>query len=182
MKKEIELIKAHYGDRTAERSGVPLINHIHEGLIVLSEISAWHASYSVYALHPLVQKDEDYVAGLNTFKSAGISPKVAAHVVEYRHTANAWLSDKVGPGLILNGVPKLSPSKIVNDALIADKVQNRADFELYHKGTHDRSRELELYFNVWLNALGVKEEHYQYLVHKMKTRTHYLKDAQGNKS
>lgn len=182
MKKEMELIKAHYGERTAERSGAPLINHIHEGFIVLSEISAWHASYSVFALHPLIQHDDDYLDGLNKFKVADITPKVAAHTVEYRHTANAWLSDKVGPGLILNGVPKLSPSKIVNDALIADKVQNRADFELYHKGKHERSRELELYFAVWLDALGVKEEHYQYLVHKMKTRTSYLKDAQGNKS
>jgi hypothetical protein len=182
MKKEIELIKAFYGDRTAERSGVPLINHIHEGLIVLSEISAWHASYSVYALHPLIQHDDDYNAGLNLFKSAGISPKIAAHAVEYRHTANAWLSDKVVASGLINGTPKLSPSKIVNDALIADKVQNRADFELYHKDTHERSRELDTYFKVWLDALGVNEEQYQYLVHKMKTRTHYLKNAQGNKS
>lgn len=181
MKKEIELIKTFYGDQVAERSGVPKINHIHEGLIVLSEISAWHASYSVFALHPIVQHDDDYVNGLNLFKSAGISPKVAAHVIEYRHTANNWLSDKVLGGGLLNGVPKLSPSKIVNDALIADKVQNRADFELYHKGTHERSNELDLYFKVWLNALGVSEEQYQYLVHKMKTRTSFLKNAQGEK-
>jgi len=181
MKKELEAITAFYGNRKAERSGVPLINHIHEGLIVLSEISAWHASYSVYCLHPIIQADADYVAGLNILKNV-TSPKIAAHTVEYRHTANAWLSDKVGDGLILNGVPKLSPSKIVNDTLIADKVQNRADFELYHKGTHPRSRELELYFNVWLNALGVKEEHYQYLVQKMKTRLSFMKDQQGIKS
>jgi hypothetical protein len=181
MKKEVELIKTFYGDRKAERSGVPLINHIHEGLIVLSEISAWHASYSVYALHPIVQADEDYVDGLNLFKSAGISPKVAAHVVEYRHTANGWLSDKVLGGGLLNGQPKLSPSKIVNDALIADKVQNRADFELYHKGKHERSAELDLYFKVWLDALGVNEEQYQYLVGKMKSRTSYLKNKQGEK-
>lgn len=182
MRKELELITAFYGDRTAERSGVPLINHIHEGLIVLSEISAWHASYSVYCLHPLIQKDEDYLNGLNKFKGVGISPKVAAHAVEYRHTANAWLSDKVLSPVLFDGVPKLSPSKIVNDALIADKVQNRADFELYHKATHARSAELDMYFKVWLNTLGVTEEQYQYLVHKMKTRLSFKKDAQGNKS
>ena len=33
--KELPLIERYYGTRTAKRSGVPLINHIHEGLAVL---------------------------------------------------------------------------------------------------------------------------------------------------
>lgn len=174
MKKELEAITDFYGDRVAERSGVPLIKHIHEGLVVLSEISAWSASYSVYCLHPIIQHDDDYVAGCNVLKKV-TNPKIAAHVVEYRHTANAWLSDKVVSPVLINGQPKLSPSKIVNDALIADKVQNRADFELYHKGTHPRSAELDTYFRIWLDALGITEDRYQELAHAMKTRVSWQK-------
>lgn len=175
MKKELAAITDFYGDRKAERSGVPLINHIHEGLIVLSEISAWTASYSVYCLHPLIQHDNDFRNGLNTFKQIGVSPKVAALTTEYRAVANAWLSDKVDDNMMLMGQPKLSPSDIVNKALIADKVQNRADFELYHLKTHPRARQLDLYFRVWLDALGVTEERYAELVVAMKTRIDWRK-------
>jgi hypothetical protein len=45
--------------------------------------------------------------------------------------------------------------------LIADKVQNRKDFELYHEATHPRSKELAMYFRLWLEKLGVSEENYQ---------------------
>jgi hypothetical protein len=180
LKKELAAITEFYGDRKAERSGVPLINHIHEGLIVLSEISAWAASYSVFCLHPIIQADENYIDGMNILKNA-TTVKVAAHTVEYRHLANGWLSDKVDDDMMLHGMPKLSPSNIVNDALRADKVQNRADFELYHKATHPRSKQLDLYFRVWLDTLGISEDRYQELVHKMKTRTGWVKDKDGNK-
>jgi hypothetical protein len=45
--------------------------------------------------------------------------------------------------------------------LIADKIRNRKDFELYHKSTHERSKELDMYFKIWLGTLGVNEERYQ---------------------
>ena len=37
--------------------------------------------------------------------------------------------------------------------LIADKVQNYKDFLLYHKNTHERSDELDEYFNSWFKIL-----------------------------
>ena len=45
--------------------------------------------------------------------------------------------------------------------LIADKIQNRKDFELYHLGKHERSSELEQYFKNWLERLNITEEFYQ---------------------
>jgi hypothetical protein len=45
--------------------------------------------------------------------------------------------------------------------LIADKIQNRKDFELYHKDIHERSDELKQYFFNWLWRLGVWEGNYQ---------------------
>ena len=48
--------------------------------------------------------------------------------------------------------------------LIADKVQNRKDFMMYHLHTHQRSKELEKYFNQWLNKLSVSEEMFYFLL------------------
>jgi hypothetical protein len=48
--------------------------------------------------------------------------------------------------------------------LIADKVQNKADFDLYHRGTHPESAKLEMYFDNWLRRLGVGAQAYQSLV------------------
>jgi hypothetical protein len=45
--------------------------------------------------------------------------------------------------------------------LIADKIQNRKDFELYHLGKHERSSELDSYFKNWLERLDITEEFYQ---------------------
>jgi hypothetical protein len=48
----------------------------------------------------------------------------------------------------------------VNEMLVADKVQNRKDFLLYHRGKHERSDALDLYFRRWLERLGVSEERF----------------------
>ena len=83
-----------------------------------------------------------------------------ALAMEYRSVANRYLSrmklrapDKV----------ELSPIDEVNTMLIADKVQNRRDFERYNK-SHPRAKHLKLYFESWLSALGVSEAKYQELV------------------
>ena len=44
--------------------------------------------------------------------------------------------------------------------LIADKIQNRKDFQLYHLGTHTRSEQLDQYFKNWLEKLEVSEDFY----------------------
>jgi hypothetical protein len=63
---------------------------------------------------------------------------------------------------------RLSPLKDVNDMLIADKIQNRKDFDLYHKGKHERSEELDEYFKNWFNRLGITEEFYQEMKNELK--------------
>lgn len=164
---EFLLIQDYYGDKCAERSGVPLMNHILEGLALLQFRGATIVTQKAWVLHPLLQSDE--ALGLNFGKISGLDPFVVAMVMEYRHRANSWLSDKVGKpvegsevqGCVMIGYPSAGDLIGVRAMLIADKVQNRKDFEKYHKGTHPRSAELEAYFNAWLKALDISEEEYQ---------------------
>lgn len=165
---EYRMIVAHYGSRTAKRSQVPLINHIEEGLIILQAIGASENAMRAFCLHPLLQADvdlpnfeklvvQDFYAYHPTFEP---SPWVVVLAMEYRAVANAYLVTHASKSW---SSPKLSCLPEVNDMLIADKVQNRKDFIIYHKGTHENSAQLDLYFKLWLKALGVTDEQYQKL-------------------
>lgn len=154
------LIKEHYGSDIANRSKLPLINHIDEGLIVLHELGADANTIDAYCLHPLLQNDASLGANYLAV-SKEVNALTMLFAIEYRSIANEHLSTSA-----LNGI-RLSPLHQVNQMLIADKVQNRKDFELYHKGTHPRSAELERYFARWLARLSVSEEFYQHLCSAM---------------
>lgn len=152
---EYQQIAAFYGDRTARRSGVFLMNHIDEGLTVLSSIGASDQAKRAFCLHPLVQSDEECAAHIAAVAAAQATVSDGAHVLalamEYRSVANAHLSFHERPA---QGI-RLSPLKDVNDMLIADKVQNRRDFQRFHAATHPRAARLAAYFDEWLVALGV---------------------------
>ena len=170
---EYRLIRKHYGDRVAKRSQVPLINHINEGLVVLDAIGATEEAKRAFCLHPLFQADEDLKE--NFYMASFAFPHVLLLTMEYRSVANEFLSDKmddidISPLLRDLGYKevakqiRLSPLKEVNDMLIADKVQNYKDFVTYHQKTHARTSELDDYFNIWLEALGVSDAQYGELI------------------
>lgn len=154
---EYSIISEFYSDKCANRSGVRLMNHIDEGLYILDKINASETAKKAYCLHPIYQPDNEllnnYKNNLNT-----ISPDTIIATIEYRYIANSYLSTRH-----INTIDdiKLSPLKDVNDMLIADKIQNRKDFEIYHKSTHHRSKELTEYFNNWMLKLNISEEFYQ---------------------
>lgn len=157
---EYKLISAHYGNRVAKRSQVPLMNHINEGLVVLDRISTTDQARRAFCLHPLLQADNDLKANYPMIASTCNAWAVML-AMEYRNIANSFLSDKMDAPY---DIPiKLSPLFEVNEMLVADKVQNRKDFITYHKATHDRSGQLELYFKLWLKALDISEETYNSL-------------------
>lgn len=160
MKETIEyrLISKHYGDRVANRSQVPLINHINEGLVVLGRVGATDDAKRAYCLHPLLQGDADLKANFNLVANC-CSPAVVMLAMEYRSVANEYLSAKVNTGHKI----RLSPLYEVNDMLVADKVQNYKDFIIHHRGTHPRTYELDVYFNDWLDVLDITEEGFQNL-------------------
>lgn len=157
---EYYVISDHYGGKIAKRSGVQLMNHIDEGLAILEWIGASEVAKRAYCIHPIVQSDVDLY---NNYGYGGIltpvrDPLVIIAAIEYRSVANEYLSTR---SITNVDEIRLSPLKVVNDMLIADKIQNRKDFELYHEGTHPRSEELAQYFRNWLERLGISEEFYQ---------------------
>lgn len=150
---EYDIIQSFYGDRKAERSQVPLMNHIDEGLEILDATFAGTpnlaAAKRAWCLHPLVQADDDLVRNLHTLGK--VDGEIVALAMEYRRVANAYLSTRVIASIEYD--IELSPLEEVNRMLYADKVQNNKDFRLYHLETHPRSVELERYFFNWISKL-----------------------------
>ena len=159
---EFQLISNFYGDTVTKRSKVPLINHIKEGLIVLDTIGASEEAKRAFCLHPMVQGDKELLENLSTLILYKINSQVLCLVMEYRNIANAYLSRHWSEDSQII----LSPLKDVNDMLIADKVQNRKDFEIYNINTHENSKVLDSYFRKWCKALNVENE-YPSLVEKI---------------
>lgn len=150
-------IKKFYGDRCAQRSGVQLINHIDQGLKIMLARDATLSAMDAYCLHPLYQNDVDLSTEGKMHAAFCNSAYTVMLAMEYRNIANQYLARVNMP----TGGIKLSPLQEVNEMLIADKVQNRKDFELYHKGVHANSDRLDAYFKEWLQALNVSEDQYQ---------------------
>ncbi len=155
--REYRAVALHYAGRATRRSSELLIKHIDDGLRILAAIGASTRAMRAYCLHPLVQADEDLATHYGRLADYTDDVQVAALALEYRSIANATLSTRPirSPDEIT-----LSPLRDVFDMLIADKVQNRADFVRHHLGTHPRSDELARYFTMWLERLGVTEARY----------------------
>jgi hypothetical protein len=138
-----------------------MINHIDEGLHILKRIGASELAMRAYCLHPLLQGDVE----LKIFWEKEVLVRaqewdmsVIALALEYRNIANAYLSHKPS-----TDTPDISPIDDVNHMLVADKIQNRKDFEIFHKGTHPKSDRLVEYFDQWLRRLNVSEKLYKKL-------------------
>lgn len=144
---EYKVISDFYGDRCAKRSGVRLMNHIDEGIALLTNIGASDEAKLAFCIHPIVQNDEDVDVRSSSVYDLG---------VEYRDKANSYLCRPENDHIkcvaqVRNRVGIMSIDCV--DMLIADKLQNQKDFVAYHRGTHDRSEQLDMYFNLWLSYL-----------------------------
>lgn len=159
-------VQEYYGDKTAERTKIPYINHIYEGLLILEQIGASESAKEAYCLHPIYQVERKPLEH-EIVKSYGdkFNPHSVELALEYRKRANAYLCKRHYNSE--NDVVTLSDMPEVNDMLIADKIQNRKDFEVHYesqndKEVFDRSDRLSQYFKNWLATLGITEEQYQH--------------------
>jgi hypothetical protein len=153
---EYRIIQKFWKDKYAKRTGVHYMRHVDEGLRVIIEQGGTNRAMRIFALHGLLQECyRDFTVFEETLSD--VSPDVIIGAMEYRAIANNHLSYH-DPSTI-----RLSEDDDVNMALIADKVQNRKDFELYHKDLHPRSAELDEYFLRWLSLLGISEKRYEEL-------------------
>ncbi|RSZ60757.1 hypothetical protein HF313_18340 [Massilia atriviolacea] len=165
--KHYAAVRRFYGDRRAARSGALLISHIDEGLALLDEIGAPEQAKEAFCLHPLVQDDSALLAALasaSLFAESQPDPVVVLLAMEYRRVANDYLAhhcEGADDAIALSCVDE------VNQMLIADKIQNRKDFERFHLGKHADSDKLQLYFGNWLRRLGVSEERYAQLCERV---------------
>lgn len=180
---EYKAIQEHCGDRKAERSGVPLIRHIDEGLEILELIGSTKDAMRAFCLHPLFQNDEDLAKTLRENQLYVFSPRCVVLAMEYRARANDWLSEKVDRHAVMTFDGKLSSELVqvgkpdagfsleVKQMLIADKVQNYKDFLEYHYGKHKRSEELNYYFLEWFKALDIEQEEWFWLMSELSLMT-----------
>lgn len=153
---EYRAISTFYGNQRAERSQIPYMNHVDEGLAVLRAISASEAAKRGFCLHPIVQGDADLSANFATLdRYTGTLPSSWVLATEYRRVANLALSHR---DLRAASDIELSPLHDVNDMLRADKLQNQKDFELAHAQTHPRRDALKRYFELWLERLELTPE------------------------
>ena len=167
---EYRAIADFYGQDRAKRSGVPLINHIHEGVAVIACMGGDEDAVMAartYCIHPLFQNDRELETVGVEFAKKTWPSLLVLYAMEYREQANAWLSDKVVKGedgnLACIGQPDAGDNPVVRMMLCADKVQNYKDFITHHRGTHARSDELDLYFRTWLEHLGISPELFETL-------------------
>ena len=166
------LIRETYRDKVAKRSGLPYINHVHEGVFVYARLYGWEERpVAAYCVHPLFQSDRS----LNKVMRGeiDISPldhKVVVLAMEYRRVANAYVSTM---GVRAPDAIELSPLDEVNRMLVADKVQNKKDFmaHLFDRAGRPSYRRASQryvdYFDSWLARLGVSPEVYEQLAKEL---------------
>lgn len=158
-----QAIQEHYGDGRANRSNQLFMNHIDEGLALLDLQGSSLATKEAFCLHPLLQIPNtlrDFVThpDLSIF-----NPLAFILAMEYRNKANAYLCRPKTDHYTLDDLPVMVLPE-VTQMLIADKVQNYKDFLQYHQVNHERSEQLDNYFGLWLQHLGVPDEILAYFI------------------
>ena len=156
---EYRLIRSIYQDKTANRSGVPLMSHIDQGLQILAWEQADSLTQRAYCLHPVFQSDEALSENYTQVNCEMLDGRAVLLAMEYRNIANQYLSVRK---ISYPDEIKLSPLPQVHQMLVADKIQNRKDFEAYHQNTHPRAAELAQYFQNWFLRLQISQEKYQH--------------------
>jgi hypothetical protein len=157
---EYKAIEKYYNNQKANRSQQFLMNHIDEGLVILKSLNADTDTMKAFCLHPIFQDDKALTDNYPLILENSIDTTLSVMILtmEYRNIANAYLSTR---DLYRIDEIQLSPLTQVNQMLIADKIQNCKDFELYNSNIPNATQ-LQRYFQNWLNKLNIDPKTYQY--------------------
>lgn len=165
--REYFYISKAYGEKKAKRSGLPLMNHIDEGLDILNILNSSDEAKRAFCIHPIFQSetmidyrsdylsmigDEDFVVGELARKYS-----VLANSFLCRPHTDSWGKDEILKQLANANGGEYILSPEISDMLLTDKTQNYKDFILYHYGSHERSSELFNYFHLWIDVIGPKK-------------------------
>lgn len=152
------MISNWYGDRTANRSGVRLMNHIDEGLVLLT--TAPTNVHIAFTLHPLYQDPKD--RAYNIISYLALPEDIRVLIDEYNKIMQTCSSKGFAKGrrVDLSEFNYIDKENILM-MCIADKLQNQKDFYKYHWQTHPESDNLEAYFEHWIDELVKTGIHYQ---------------------
>lgn len=157
---EYMLISAYYGNKCTERSHIPLMNHIREGIKLLIAWDRPENEQRAFAIHPIIQNTGSLMVRTSLpSDSRPIHHDVFDLAKEYATKANSYLCRKETDGLTMEDdetelmelLGVMSPGCAW--MLLADKVQNQKDFRTYHWFSHPRATQLERYFNLWIRTL-----------------------------
>lgn len=153
-------ISRYYGATTTQRTKLPWINHIVEGVVLVQQLGGRIHAADAFCWHPLIQSDDTFLetlAEMQRYYNLNTSGEVLVNTLGYRDAANRWLRGAVSK----DNQPKKHPLNDVNIMLMADKIQNRKDFEANEKlfSVEDASS-LHYYFDSWFTTLGITPEIY----------------------
>lgn len=151
---EYQAINEYYEGKTTS-NGIPFINHIDEGLIILDELGATDLCKRAFCLHPIFQSNEDWDRNYEESLFAGMDEWAIALAVEYRNIANFYLSTTGYNERIINLLALARPE--IHDMLVADKVQNYKDLLKYNKN-RSNFNQLVNYFKQWFRILKLTDE------------------------
>lgn len=168
---EYRAIQEHFAARVAHHSGVPLLQHIEEGLVILGELDATEDAMRAFCLHPLFDSDEALIRfGQDYMNSVDADPFIVLLVMEYRYRINAWRGTKhsCGGGSQMgqshDSLPVPGPLEAVQQMLIATQVHGRKELVRQPlRGRDSPSVDRMLQFDQWLLALGVDSAEYEEL-------------------
>jgi hypothetical protein len=151
---EYQAISKFYGGRRAERSQELLMKHIDDGLDIMIRLDASLDALKAFCIHPLFQGDAELASHASIVSS--FSAEVMMLVMEYRRAANAYLCKPHTDAWEITDLAIYVGWTLpeVRKMLLADKLQNQADFLKHHADTHQRKAELKRYFELWIKYLN----------------------------
>lgn len=154
--REYKIIEDYYKDKY-HSNGVSFMKHIDEGLAIMKWMGTSESAKKSFCLHPIYQSEKsikDFGIKDLSDNKLKLDSNIITNVLEFRRIDNLYTNDMriSSPGDI-----KISTLDEVNQMLIADKIQNRKEFENYYDGNEDFS----MYLINWFRKLDINENMYR---------------------